>query len=63
VKIRNGPAAVTLPFIIKGNPFSQSVPLFFLPGNGKVAERAGESEDLPETEKKETAAWTTANLD
>lgn len=48
VKVGDGPAAVVPPFSDgKGEPFQPCVPLFQI-GNGKAAERAGKSENLPE---------------
>jgi len=50
VRIGDGPAAVTPLRCNAGKPFSTFGPLFRLNRNGKVAGRAGKSEDLPEYE-------------
>jgi len=51
VKVRHGPAAVTLfvPFQFKGKSFSKQKPLFLNLWNGKVRKRQGKSEDLSES--------------
>jgi hypothetical protein len=56
VKFECGPAAVTLPFLKKkGNSFSISATVPNRIWDGKVAERAGEPEDLPILES--VASW------
>ncbi len=49
VRIGDGPAAVIPPFIVQeGNPFSRVCHCLENNSDGKAAERAGKSEDLPE---------------